>query len=1018
MANKTISIDLLIQTAKSVKSTEAQKSVLLDIYEALKRVEKGSTAFDQLTAASNELTKSLGGVNASFEDIYGDLKPLSSRLGEMEDRMYELALAGQQSTQEFKDLQAEAIKMRSTIIDVDASVDAFAQKGARLQGFIGVLTGVAGGFAVIQGTMALLGSENEDLEKGLLKVQAALAILNGLSEINRLITEKNIVVQGILNVVMRANPIMLLVTGLTLAAGALAYFTKVSGTGAVAEKRRNAEKEKAVKLAKAQAEAEKKATEYLAKESSGYLVLIERLKQTNAGSTERKKLIDDINKQYGTTLQNLKDEKTFQDQLNQSVEDYMAFKIAEYNLLQNEEKIQLNLKTQENLKASILKQEKELLLVTAKRNAALLNAPKDFDLNLLPQVKAYNDLTDSIEKNKKELSDAELRFRSYATVVTKTTEEMGKLGFKTTETLAGTVKDAQKATDNLLKMQENLLKAKSDLSEQEKKQLEEIEDLRISLMEDGYAKDLEMAELNRRRKIELIDKENVATVKALAAAQKAVEDAAIKAGTPLTEEEKTKQREALAEQVRELAATRKELGLKYDAEYQAALEKARNAWTDRRSETIKKTQAEDLKENYDGELQLMNDNLANKLISEETYNEQYEALQKARADIQKYWTEKELGTSEPYRIHTLKHLRQAAEKEQLKSLREQLKNENITIEEYNKKKLKLEEGFELVLEKGDKSQYKVEYDNTKSYLENLVELYKKAYGEIPQIVHDSNVERFDEELKEKEKLNEQLLTLEQQLRDATLSIYNNSIDMRLKANDRLYEDTIAKIDAEEAAYNEQFVNRTALEQAKYDTQLAFDNKRANAERKRQLEEDRLNKKRFIAQKANDSATAGINTAVAVTKTVAELGGVGAITPPGAALIAAVIAGGLVQQASILSQEYIPAYAKGGLVTGPGTGTSDSINAKLSNGEVVINAKSASAFAPLLDAINQAGGGVAIPYTKKPKTQSMNKSDKYDFTRLEEAIYTMSDRPIETFVTEKSITQAQLRAKKLNDRTTF
>ncbi|MBA4154158.1 hypothetical protein [Flavobacterium sp.] len=45
--------------------------------------------------------------------------------------------------------------------------------------------------------------------------------------------------------------------------------------------------------------------------------------------------------------------------------------------------------------------------------------------------------------------------------------------------------------------------------------------------------------------------------------------------------------------------------------------------------------------------------------------------------------------------------------------------------------------------------------------------------------------------------------------------------------------------------------------------------------------------------------------------------------------------------------------------GPGTGTSDSIPAMLSRGESVINAKSSSMFAPLLSAINQAGGGVGL-----------------------------------------------------------
>jgi D-arabinose 1-dehydrogenase-like Zn-dependent alcohol dehydrogenase len=53
------------------------------------------------------------------------------------------------------------------------------------------------------------------------------------------------------------------------------------------------------------------------------------------------------------------------------------------------------------------------------------------------------------------------------------------------------------------------------------------------------------------------------------------------------------------------------------------------------------------------------------------------------------------------------------------------------------------------------------------------------------------------------------------------------------------------------------------------------------------------------------------------------------------------------------------FATGGDVSGEGTTTSDSVPAMLSDGESVINAKSTAAFAPLLSAINQAGGGVPI-----------------------------------------------------------
>ena len=54
------------------------------------------------------------------------------------------------------------------------------------------------------------------------------------------------------------------------------------------------------------------------------------------------------------------------------------------------------------------------------------------------------------------------------------------------------------------------------------------------------------------------------------------------------------------------------------------------------------------------------------------------------------------------------------------------------------------------------------------------------------------------------------------------------------------------------------------------------------------------------------------------------------------------------------------FAAGGLVTGPGSTTSDSIPALLSNGESVINANSTAMFGSVLSQINQAGGGSPIP----------------------------------------------------------
>ena len=60
-----------------------------------------------------------------------------------------------------------------------------------------------------------------------------------------------------------------------------------------------------------------------------------------------------------------------------------------------------------------------------------------------------------------------------------------------------------------------------------------------------------------------------------------------------------------------------------------------------------------------------------------------------------------------------------------------------------------------------------------------------------------------------------------------------------------------------------------------------------------------------------------------------------------------------------AKKIISGYATGGLVTGAGSGTSDSIPARLSNGESVMTARATEMFSPLLSSLNQMGGGVPI-----------------------------------------------------------
>lgn len=78
---------------------------------------------------------------------------------------------------------------------------------------------------------------------------------------------------------------------------------------------------------------------------------------------------------------------------------------------------------------------------------------------------------------------------------------------------------------------------------------------------------------------------------------------------------------------------------------------------------------------------------------------------------------------------------------------------------------------------------------------------------------------------------------------------------------------------------------------------------------------------------------------------------------GVASAAALMA--LVKAAFAGAKALVKGFAVGGYVQGSGTGTSDSIPARLSNGESVMTAKATSMFSPILSAFNQLGGGVPI-----------------------------------------------------------
>jgi hypothetical protein len=202
-------------------------------------IDKINQQIDNLSKSLSKAEKEVTNLDASFAEVYGDLQPLTTRMGEAEDRLYELGLAGKQTSKEYQDLLKQVGNYRKVQIQTDLAVDAAASNLS--QNLAGALSAVTGGFSVAQGALGAFGTESEDVNEAILKVQSAMAISSGFETIkqgtksfgalkasimaNSVVTKIATTVQKLWNLAMAANPIGALVAVVLLAIGAIASLT-------------------------------------------------------------------------------------------------------------------------------------------------------------------------------------------------------------------------------------------------------------------------------------------------------------------------------------------------------------------------------------------------------------------------------------------------------------------------------------------------------------------------------------------------------------------------------------------------------------------------------------------------------------------------------------------------------------------------------------------------------------------------------------------------------------------------
>ena len=180
--------DIAAQEAKLANVRKVNRDELAAINPLLKLqtglLGKLNNEYGGATAAGVRFT------DAVLEGVKEGLNPAFQSLREqIKQAKAEAQIAFQQfgrDSQEFQTAAARVDDLGDSLKEVNISIEAIDFEG-KIQTFGRVAEGIAGAFAVAQGAAALFGAENEEVEKAILKVQAALAITQGIESINNAI---------------------------------------------------------------------------------------------------------------------------------------------------------------------------------------------------------------------------------------------------------------------------------------------------------------------------------------------------------------------------------------------------------------------------------------------------------------------------------------------------------------------------------------------------------------------------------------------------------------------------------------------------------------------------------------------------------------------------------------------------------------------------------------------------------------------------------------------------------------
>lgn len=154
-----------------------------------------------------EMGKEMEGAGKKSKTLKQELKELKTQIA-----------SGGLDAKQLSEATKRAAELTDHLGDVNQKIKALSSDTKRIDAVVEGFRGLAGGVSVVTGAMGLLGSENKELEKTLLKTQSAMAMLQGVQELANLATGEGIVKNYALAASERVAAVASKVLGVEIAA--------------------------------------------------------------------------------------------------------------------------------------------------------------------------------------------------------------------------------------------------------------------------------------------------------------------------------------------------------------------------------------------------------------------------------------------------------------------------------------------------------------------------------------------------------------------------------------------------------------------------------------------------------------------------------------------------------------------------------------------------------------------------------------------------------------------------------